>query len=119
MATNVRKARHKTKLQQIADEMTAMLENGVGHGDCRWVHRKLPRGLEIVLQKTGSKHRLALAREGVDPAQHEIRLCFSAFAVPEGTDVAYVKRPKYLGKTHHQVTYHVAEMEWIEEPVPA
>lgn len=111
--------RHKTKLQQIADQMVATLVNGDELADGRWIHRKLPNGLEIVLQKTGNQRRLALAREDVNPSQHEVSQCYSAFAVPEGTEVSYIKRASYHGKMGRQKLYHVAEMEWIEEPVPA
>lgn len=73
------------KLELLAAEMRGLLQDS----QARWVHRRLSRGLEIVLQRNEERWRLALARADTWPANEEIEICRRAFAVPELTAEDY------------------------------
>lgn len=96
------------RLDAIAAEMRTILQQT----DARFVHRKLVRGLEIVLQRNGRQYRLALARSDGAPSDSEIEICAQAFRVPADCEPhrTVKERP---GKTG-VLTYHVAELYWTE-----
>jgi hypothetical protein len=67
-----------SKLQQIASDMRTMLATT----NARYVHHRLSRGLELVLERTEPGFRLALGRTDAPPSDVEIELCQAAFHVP-------------------------------------
>lgn len=97
-----------SKLQQIASDMRTMLATT----DARFVHYRLARGLELVLERTEPGFRLALGRTDAPPSDVEIEVCQAAFHVPPGVDATLTtkQRPGKAGSR----TYHVAEMTWRE-----
>ena len=104
-------------LKQIAQEMRAILD---GPG-AAWVHRRLSRGLEIVLQREERQYRLALGRLDTWPSLAEIIVCRQAFAVPHGTEPKRIekKRPSRVSPGFaHDLTVYVVELLWQEEPHP-
>lgn len=101
-------------LRQIADEMKQL----VIAGKMNWVHQRLPRGLEIVLQRTGHRWRLAVARTDTYPSEIEINIVRAAFGVPGPTETTQstVQRTGKSGS----ITYHKIECDWIDyHTVPA
>lgn len=98
-----------TKLQQLAADMRHIIDT-TGAAYC---HHKLSRGLEIVLQRTGRRYRLALGRTDTAPSDTEIELCMAAFNVPAGAEPHHVVKIRQ-GKTG-KLIYHVAELTWTEQ----
>ncbi len=96
------------RLDAIAAEMRMILQQT----DARFVHRKLAKGLELVLQRTGRQYRLALARPDILPSASEIEICAAAFRVPAGAEPHHITKTR-PGKTG-LLTYHVAELYWTE-----
>lgn len=92
-----------SKLERMAAEMRAMLTDT----SARWVHRRLSRGLELVLQRTDERWRLALARAETWPSNEEIAVCKAAFQVPDPVDEEYK-----MGS--HRRSLYVVEMFWRE-----
>lgn len=97
-----------SKLDQVASHMRATLAST----NARFVHYRLQRGLELVLERTEPGFRLALGRTDAPPSEVEIELCQAAFHVPPGVDATLTtkQRPGKAGAR----TYHVAEMTWRE-----
>lgn len=96
------------RLDAIAAEMRTTLQQT----DARFVHRKLVRGLEIVLQRTGRQYRLALARSDVAPSDSEIEICARAFQLPADVEPHHTVKHR-SGKTG-TFTAYVAELFWTE-----
>lgn len=103
-----------SKLTTIANEM----QTQIATGRCSAVHRPLPHGLHLVMQRNGRQWRLALGRETVFPSDVEVTICRTAFNVPEETPEERVKRFHVHPKTRRYIRYHVVEMHWHEEPAP-
>ena len=101
-----------TKLTQLATQMRQIVDN-TGAAYC---HRKLSRGLELVLQRTDRGYRLALGRIDTAPSDTEIELCIAAFNVPAGAEPHHIV--KIRQGTTGQLTYHVAELTWTEQEQP-
>ena len=103
--------RTKSKpLDALATNMREMLNvQGI-----RFVHRRLARGLEIVLQRDDHKWRLALGRTDVAPSDSEIEICRDAFGVPEGTEVSNVSKKRWNPKTGTATLMYVVDMTWTE-----
>ena len=98
-----------TKLQQLAADMRHIIDT-TGAAYC---HHKLSRGLELVLQRTDRRYRLALGRTDTAPSDTEIELCMDAFNVPAGAEPHHVVKIRQ-GKTG-KLIYHVAELTWTEQ----
>lgn len=100
-----------TKLEQMAQEMRQFLTQT----QARWVHRKLSRGLEIVLQRTDDQWRLALARSETWPSDDEVLICAKAFGVPAPDEVDPKPRRKArrVSRTQSEAWY-VMEIFWRE-----
>ena len=97
------------KLITTAADMRRFIERS----GARWVHRRLPRGLELVLQTTTDRQwRLALARPDTAPSPDEIAICQQAFNVPAGTEATLVVKERKAKTGTMRV--HVAEMYWTE-----
>ena len=96
----------KCKLQQIADEMVQRVRDA--QFEKAWVQKTLPGGLDLIYSKAEEQRRLALRRIGVQPSDHEIKVCVGVFGVPEETDPHRYTRKADAG------TYHVAELVWRE-----
>jgi len=84
-------------------------------------HQRLPRGLEIVMQRAiepsgAIRWRLALGRQDVAPSEDEIAICRRAFGVPEGTEHAAVQsKSRTNPKTKVVSTWYVVDMYWYEK----
>lgn len=85
------------------------------HTQTRWVHQKLNKGLEIVLQRTGDQWRLALARRESWPSDNEVLTCARAFQVPdpENVDPTPHRKPRQVSKNMAEAWY-VMELFWRE-----
>jgi len=96
------------------------MRSHVVNAGAMYSHQRLPRGLEIVLQRSTEpsgalRWRLALGRTDVAPSEDEIAICRKAFGVPEGTDHAEVKSKSRINKKSKIVTnWHIVEMYWYE-----
>jgi hypothetical protein len=97
-------------LQQTAQSMRLQLLSK--NND--WKYVALPRGLHIVLQRTGRAWRLALAREGVYPSEDEVQICHRSFAVPEGAEVALNVQMRPHPKTKQTQQFNIVEARWRE-----
>ncbi len=97
------------KLTAIATDMTEKAEvKGSAYA-------KLPRGLEIVMQRMGDQQwRLAVARQDTMPSADEITIVRDAFNVPAGTEETPGVKTRKSPKTNLPVTYNVVEMTWQE-----
>jgi hypothetical protein len=110
------------RLMTIADDMRDTLET---QGDEAALHRPLPHGLQIVMQRRDRHHwRLALGREGIYPSDTEIETCRRAFHVPEAAEIARRTAQYRHPKSGRTITYYVAELTWVEkdkmrQPAPA
>lgn len=97
------------KLTAIANDMTT---TATAKGSA---YSKLPRGLEIVVQRTGEQRwRLAVARRDTFPSLDEVTIVREAFAVPPGAEEATAVKHRMHPKTRQPITYHVVEMSWYE-----
>ena len=96
------------KLTQIASYMRATL----AATDARFVHYRLQRGLELVLERREERLRLALGRLDAPPSDLEVELCVQAFAAPH--DCEFRRTMTRRNGKSGPVTYHVAEMFWRE-----
>ena len=65
---------------------TGMRQTVLTDTGARFMHYRLERGLELVLERRDNRWRLALARADVAPSDHEIEICRAAFGVPVDTD---------------------------------
>ena len=97
-----------SRLEQIATDMRHTL----AATNARYVHHKLARGLELVLERRERGFRLALGRTDVPPSDVEVEICQAAFRVPPGVDATLTAKQR-PGKSGSR-TYHVAEMTWLE-----
>ena len=84
----------QTKLAAIATDMYAHLAAGAA-----WHHRVRPNGLELVLQRNGDQWRLAIAREGVTPADPEVDAVRQAFSVPVDVEPVRTQKTRPMPKT--------------------
>ena len=101
-----RRPKKGSELKTVAVEMRRMLTGT----DAKWVHRKLPGGLEVVLQRREETWRLAIGRRGVFPSAAEVEICRAAFDVPVAAEF------EQRATLHHQVW----ETTWRElAPVEA
>lgn len=94
------------------DAIAADMRRIITQTDARYAHRKLLRGLELVLQRNGCQYRLALGRTDGQPSDSEVEICIGAFGVPIGAEVQRTVKER-PGKTGTR-TYHVAELYWTE-----
>lgn len=102
-----------SELDRIAGEMLQMITQT----DARWVHRRLSRGLEIVIQRTGSRYRLAIARQGTWPSDDELAVVAKRFNATAAADFPERTTKKFRNpKTDTEITYHVIQIEWTEQP---
>ncbi len=100
------------KLEQIAGDMRQMLE---ANEKMHFVHQRLARGLELVLERRGEQQwRLALGRQDVEPSVDEIEICREAFRVPAAAEPNAVTKQRKSPKTNLPVVYHVTELTWRE-----
>jgi len=97
-----------SKLDAIATDMRAML----AATGARYVHRRLNRGLELVLERRERGYRLALGRTDAPPSETEIEVCLRAFAAPP--DIEPMRTHKERRGKSGPVCYHVAEFFWSE-----
>lgn len=97
-----------SELERIAHNMRRTL----ALSEARFVHYKLRRGLELVLERKERGYRLALGRTDTQPSDVEIEVCAQAFAAPP--DVALMRTTKTRQGKSGQMTYHVAELFWSE-----
>jgi hypothetical protein len=97
-----------SKLKQVAASMRQTLAGS----QARFVHCRLQRGLEVVLERREERLRLALGRMDAPPSDVEIELCQQAFAAPPDCDVR--RLVKWRNGKGGPVTYHVAELTWRE-----
>ena len=110
----------KTKPNALEAIATNMRSHVVDAG-AMYSHQRLPRGLEIVLQRhiesNGAvRWRLALGRPDVAPSEEEIAICRKAFGVPEGTEHAAVQsKSRVSKKTGIVSTWYIVEMYWYEK----
>lgn len=77
-------------------------------------HAKLPRGLEIVMERRDGRWRLALGRERVSPSDEEVEICRRTFNVPEGADEWRRTKTSTHPKTNRERTYVIVEFFWRE-----
>ena len=97
-----------SKLELIAAEMRQTLAGS----QARFVHYRLQRGLEVVLERREERLRLALGRLDAPPSDVEVEVCCRAFAAPPDCDVS--RLVKWRNGKGGPVTYHVAELTWRE-----
>jgi hypothetical protein len=102
-----------TKLDQIA----ANMRHTITFTKARYVHQRLARGLELVLERRERGYRLALGRTDTPPSDLEVEICAAAFNVPASTEP--VRLPKIRQGKTGPVTYHVVELTWLEQEQPA
>ena len=102
------------------DEIAVNMRSHVVDAGAMYSHQRLPRGLEIVLQRhiesNGAiRWRLALGRNDLAPSDDEIAICRKAFGVPEGTEhTAVQSKSRYSEKSKIVSNWHIVEMYWYE-----
>ena len=100
--------------------IAATMRSHVVNAGAMYSHQRLPRGLEIVLQRHIESNgkvrwRLALGRNEVAPSEDEIAICRKAFGVPEGTEhTAVQSKSRYSEKSKIVSNWHIVEMYWYE-----
>lgn len=81
----------------------------------KWDRVKLAHGLDIILHHLGeSQWRLALAREGVYPSEHEVAIVRGAFSVPEAAEEMSSEKAHKHPQTGRTINYHRIEIIWEE-----
>jgi hypothetical protein len=102
------------------DGIAATMRSHILRAGALYSHRKLERGLELVLQRHTeadgkTRWRLALGRSDVAPSEDEITICRAAFGVPVGTEQTEVKsKSRTNPKTNRARSLFVVEMYWYE-----
>ena len=94
--------------------MATNMRKMITDSGARYAHRRLERGLELVLQRTDNRWRLALGRTDVQPSDDEIAICRRAFGVPAGTDEVRTHKQRVNLKTDTTTNMYVCEMVWME-----
>ncbi len=103
------------------ESIAANMRRHVVDAGAMYSHQRLPRGLEIVLQRHVESNgalrwRLALGRPDVAPSEDEIAICRSAFGVPVGTEhTAAQSKSRVSKKTGKASTWYIVEMYWFEK----
>jgi hypothetical protein len=101
------------KLLEIAVEMKKYaLAHPYRPGDdlSAW-RRELPRGLSVSFITDGTRHKLALTRQGVAPSAFEEKICLSAFGQELSQTTS--RQEKNGGEFHHII------LSWGDDPQPA
>lgn len=80
----------------------------------RPTHAKLPRGLEIVMERCEGRWRLALGREQVSPSDEEVEICRRSFNVPEGAEEWRRTKTSTHPKTGRARSYVIVGFCWVE-----
>lgn len=75
-----------------------------------YLRRALFGGLEVAMERRGDQWRVAIARVGRPPSQTEAEVIARDFQIPAGIEWAWTIKPN----RKLRVTYHVAEVTWIE-----
>jgi hypothetical protein len=102
------------------ESIAATMRSHVVNAGAMYSHQRLPRGLEIVLQRHiesngAMRWRLALGRTDVAPSEDEIAICRKAFGVPIGTEHSAVQsKSRYSKKSGIVSNWHIVEMYWYE-----
>jgi predicted ATPase len=102
------------------DGIAATMRSHILRAGALYSHRKLERGLEIVLQRHTEadgkmRWRLALGRTDVSPSEEEIAICRNAFGVPAATEhQALRSKSRPNPKTNRARSLFVVEMYWYE-----
>lgn len=100
----------QSKLGAIADNMQAFVSQ-----TGRFAYKRLPAGLEIVMQRKGGQWRLALAREApAMPSDVEVEVCAREFKVPPDAKLERTSKNRQHPKTGRYITYYIAELTWRE-----
>ncbi len=99
----------ESRMVGLAGEMPEAVER-----TGKWVHMKMPHGLELVMQRKEGRWRLAMGREMVYPSDAEVEVCRDAFAVPAGAEQERLMRMRKHAKTGRTITYYVVEVTWRE-----
>lgn len=76
------------------DAIAANMRTTLTATGARYVHCKLRRGLEIVLERRERGWRLALGRTDAPPSDTDIELCQAAFHVPPGVDATLTAKQR-------------------------
>lgn len=98
------------KLASIASSMVATVQSTGRHA-----YTRLPAGLEIVMQRTDRRWRLALAREApATPSEVEIVVICRDFKVPDEAHIHTCQKTRWHPKSRREITYNVAELTWRE-----
>jgi hypothetical protein len=96
-------------LADLAGELRDAVESTGRH-----VHHRLPHGLEIAVQRSVGRWRLAVAREGTWPSEFEVDTCRREFQVPEGAQELRRQHLQCHPKTGRQRVLSVVELCWVE-----
>lgn len=75
-----------------------------------YLRRTLFGGLEVAMERRGDQWRVAIARVGRPPSKTEAEVIARDFQIPSGIEWAWTVKPN----RKLRVTYHVAEVTWIE-----
>lgn len=103
-------------LREQAHEAKRMLSD---NHELKFVHRKLSRGLEWVVERRGNQTwRLAMAREDTFPGGIEVTILRNAFDVPISVDESRATKTRTHPKTGREITYYVVEVEWTDRTLP-
>lgn len=101
----------KPSLKDMAERDRQTLLN---NAEMRFVHRRLTRGLEYVIERKDDAWRLALAREDAYPSGLEVTILRSAFGIPPSIDETTAERERIHGKTGRLIKYYIVEFNWID-----
>lgn len=96
------------RLVDIATQMRAALV------DSACVYRRLAGGLELQLARADHHYYLTLRRMDVAPSDTEVRICRTAFGVPDDTSARTFARRMITPKTHELALYRGLELHWQE-----
>ena len=109
----------KTKATTL-DTIAGRMRDHIIVTGAMYSHQRLPRGLELVLQRhiesDGKvRWRLALGRSDVAPSEDEIAICRDAFRVPSGTEhTAVQSKSRTNPKSGKTTAWNIVEMYWYE-----
>lgn len=101
------------KLEAMADQMMDATSGG------GFRHAKLAHGLEIVLERSGRRCRLAMAREApAAPSDTEIEVVLRAFKAPDGSEIRRLEKMRTHPKSGRHLHLHIAEVRWEDSESP-
>lgn len=98
--------------QNTLGRMGKELRERLANVEKGYLRRALFGGLQVAMERRGEQWRVAIARVGRPPSKTEAEVIARDFNLPAGAEWQWSIKPN----RKLRVTFHVAEITWIERP---